>query len=276
VTPEAAMRPTPDVMQAATPGAPGAAMAGAPDADTGTAAGAPVPTSSTPVVTPILTEALPRRPAAAPSASAPPTDPLASLWQATPSASAPPTDPLASLWQEPPAATRLAAVRALLDAWYAPIPLQAGQDPCAQVGAAGLRCLTEQGSWPGLFALDRPAVLELWRATDDAPRHLALLASDAGTLTVQVGEARLRLPRTAIERDWRGHALVLWQMPPGYGRPSRRGDDDTTSAWLAERLALLDGEGAEGGPLNAPLETPGPRYPLGGRLAPDCNVLPWT
>ncbi|MEE4300471.1 MAG: AAA family ATPase [Pseudomonadales bacterium] len=194
------------------------------------------------------------------------------------SRAAPATDALASLWERPPAATRLEAVRALLEAWYAPIPLTPETDPCAQVAAAGLRCLEAQGSWPGLLELDRPAVLELWRGRDREPRHLALLGSTAGSVTVQLGGERLRLPRETIDRDWRGRALVLWQMPPGYARPSRRSDDDATSAWLADRLALLDGAtpGADGGAFDAALEARVRRFQLDAGLRPDGIVGPRT
>lgn len=191
--------------------------------------------------------------------------------------SAPETDPLAVLWDSTAEATRLDAVRALLDAWYAPIPLQADVDPCAQVGAAGLRCLEDLGSWPALFALDRPAVIELWRAGDSEPRHVALLDSEGDMIGLQLrGEPR-RLPREDLDRLWRGRALVLWQMPPGYQRPSRRTDDDATSAWLAERLALIDGgEAPESGAFDGALEARVRSFQLEAGLRPDGIVGPRT
>lgn len=188
-----------------------------------------------------------------------------------------PQDTLAALWDSTPAATRLEAVGALLEAWYAPIPLTPDADPCTQVAAAGLRCLEDQGSWPGLFDLDRPAVLELWRGRDSEPRHLALLEIEATSVTVVLNGERLSLPREVIDRNWRGRAVVLWQMPPGYARPSRRTDDDAASAWLGQRLELLDGEATNaGGLFDTALEARVRSFQLEAGLRPDGVVGPRT
>jgi general secretion pathway protein A len=98
-------------------------------------------------------------------------------------------------------------------------------------------------------------------------------------MTLSVNGEAVELPRTGLDGYWRGRATVFWQMPPGYARPSRRGDDDVTSAWLAERFALLDGaEEPAGAPgrFDAALEDRVRVFQLRAGLRPDGIVGPRT
>ena len=255
---------------------PAAAVTGSPAAASPTSAG-PAPAAAAPVPQTTLEETA----AAPPIASPAPASPRPEARVATAAGAAPAEPPTAAsrdlpelepLWADSLAASRLAAARALLEAWYAPVPMEPGPDPCDQVAAAGLRCLEEQGSWPTLVTLDRPAILELWRPGSGEARHVALLAADDTTVTVSLDGTPIELPRAALDGYWRGRATVFWQMPPGYSRPSRRGDDDVTSAWLAERLALLDGVAepdAVPGRFDAALEDRVRVFQLRAGLSPD-------
>ncbi|MCH2097848.1 MAG: peptidoglycan-binding protein, partial [Pseudomonadales bacterium] len=68
-----------------------------------------------------------------------------------------------------------------------------------------------------------------------------------------------------------------WQMPPEYRGPSRRGDNDATSAWLAERLALLGGGRADGdGVFDGRLEQRLRAFQIEAGLSPDGIAGPRT
>ena len=148
---------------------------------------------------------------------------------------------------------------------------------CEQVGRAGLQCYQAQGAWSTLLELDRPAVLELWVAADAEPRHVALLSLAGDRATVSVGGRRETVSTSEVQRVWRGRATILWQMPPGYRGPSRRGDNDATSAWLAERLALLAGDRIDGnGAFDGALEERLRSFQREAGLRPDGVAGPRT
>ncbi|MEE4381034.1 MAG: AAA family ATPase [Pseudomonadales bacterium] len=153
-------------------------------------------------------------------------------------------EPLADLWARAPERTLRDAFEAVLGAWFTPLTLEPGADPCEAVQRVGLRCLDYRGGWPALLALDRPAVLEVEGGGAER-RSVALLDAGAGAVRVAGGTFEQVLPRSALNRHWTGRATVLWQMPPGYEAPLEPGDRGEAVAWLRRQLAALDGEGAE-------------------------------
>ena len=185
--------------------------------------------------------------------------------------------PFAALWTLAERETERAAFATLLESWFAPIPLTAQVSMCGQVDQAGLQCYQAQGTWNTLLELDRPAVLELWVAAEPEPRHVALLSLAGDGATVFVGGQRTMVSTSELQRIWRGRATVLWQMPPGYRGPSRRGDNDATSAWLAERLTLLGGERIDGnGAFDGALEDRLRSFQREAGLRPDGVAGPRT
>ena len=55
--------------------------------------------------------------------------------------------PFAALWTLAERETERAAFTALLESWFAPIPLTSQVSMCEQVGRAGLQCYQAQGAW---------------------------------------------------------------------------------------------------------------------------------
>ena len=188
----------------------------------------------------------------------------------------PAPSPLDALWAGGERETERAAFVALLESWFAPIPLSTQRPLCDQVGRAGLQCLQEQATWNTLLELDRPAVLELWASANAEPRHVALLTLNGDRATISIDGRRAEVSVRELQSAWRGRAVVLWQMPPEYRGPSRRGDDDTTSAWLTQRLALLDGNGNGNGDFDARLEQRLRTFQLEAGLRPDGVAGPRT
>ena len=108
-------------------------------------------------------------------------------------------------------------------------------------------------------------------------RHVALLSLAGDRATVYVGGRREEVSTSEVQRVWRGRATILWQMPPGYRGPSRRGDNDATSAWLAERLALLAGDRIDGnGAFDGALEERLRSFQREAGLRPDGVAGPRT
>ena len=152
---------------------------------------------------------------------------------------APVPDP-ARLWELDPATTERRAMKNLLAAWHSPV--EPGPGPvCDRVAEVGLGCLRRDGNLASLIALNRPAVLELWRAGETSPRHLALTGMEGGTPRVRFdGESRL-LPTQVLERYWLGRATLLWQLPPSWVGALSRGDRGDGVRWLQRRLDAIAG-----------------------------------
>ena len=220
-----------------------------------------------------------RPPALAPVEAAPPTrnDARAATPNQPRADAAPTPSAFADLWTRAQGETERAAFAALLQSWFAPIPLTSQLPMCDQVSRAGLQCYRAQGPWNTLLELDRPAVLELWVAGRDEPRHVSLLALAGDRATVSLDGRQAVVSTSELKRAWRGRATVLWQMPPEYRGPSRRGDNDATSAWLAERLALLGGGRADGdGVFDGRLEQRLRSFQIEAGLRPDGIAGPRT
>ena len=158
-----------------------------------------------------------------------------------PATPGPDADPLAGLWARDAERAHREAFEAVLGAWFTPLTLEPGGDPCSTVERVGLRCLDYRGGWRALLALDRPAVLEL-EGDRAGRRSVALLDADAGAVRIAAGPLERVLPRSALDLHWTGRATVLWQMPPGYEAPLAPGDRGEAVAWLRRQLEALDGE----------------------------------
>ena len=107
--------------------------------------------------------------------------------------------------------------------------------------AAGLRCLTRVGTWTVLRRLDLPAILEL--TTPDGRKHSVVLASlDGDRAALQIGERRVTLAASEVERFWDGPFVVIWKSPVTGPVPLQPGMLGRDVVWLRQRLGALDSQ----------------------------------
>jgi general secretion pathway protein A len=133
------------------------------------------------------------------------------------------------------AADESAAWRTLAGLWGARL---GPGDACAAALAQSLRCLRLRGGVATILQLDRPGLLRL---VDERGRVAhALLTGIGGELaTLNVAGTDATVSWTELARVWRGDFATLWRAPAGYGDGEVAGN----TAWLAERLAAIDGQG---------------------------------
>ena len=86
--------------------------------------------------------------------------------------------------------------------------------------------------------LDRPGLLRL---VDERGRvaHGLLIATSSELATLNLAGTEVTVPWTELARVWRGDFATLWRAPAGYGEGEVAGN----TAWVAERLAAVDGQG---------------------------------
>ena len=107
--------------------------------------------------------------------------------------------------------------------------------------ATGLRCLTRVGTWTVLRRLDLPAILELM--TPDGRKHSVVLASlDGDRAALQIGERRVTLAASEVERFWDGPFVVIWKSPVTGPVPLQPGMLGRDVVWLRQRLGALDSQ----------------------------------
>ena len=165
------------------------------------------------------------------------------------------------------AADESAAWRTLAGLWGARL---GPGDACAAALAQSLRCLRLRGGVATILQLDRPGLLRL---VDERGRVAhALLTSIGGELaTINVAGTEATVSWTELARVWRGDFATLWRAPAGYGDGEVAGN----TAWLAERLAAIDGQGpiAKG---REPLRARIAAFQLAHGLTPDGLAGPLT
>ena len=165
------------------------------------------------------------------------------------------------------AADESAAWRTLAGLWGARL---GPGDACAAALAQSLRCLRLRGGVATILQLDRPGLLRL---VDERGRVAhALLTTIGGELaTINVAGTEATVSWTELARVWRGDFATLWRAPAGYGDGEVAGN----TAWLAERLAAIDGQGpiAKG---REPLRARIAAFQLAHGLTPDGLAGPLT
>ncbi|MFP8833760.1 ExeA family protein [Hydrogenophaga sp. XSHU_21] len=199
------------------------------------AAGASAPAP----VEPIAQNALPA--SGAPDATG---SPGALASRAAPPSAGPGTEPELPLgWPDASAliATEGEAWRELAPLWSASL---SSDDPCEQALGLGLQCYrTDRMTLNGLRQLDRPGLLQV-RLSDGASGHLLLTALLADSAVITSGGQRWRVPLSELTDRWRGGYATFWRLPPGQTSRLVDGRDGAAGAWLAERLASLQAQGA--------------------------------
>jgi len=229
---------------------------------------APTPVAASPALAPSLARAAPPSPTSTPAP--PPTAATPASTGTVPAPAFASIDDLFASGSNAAAADEAVAWRALARLWG--VSLGAG-DPCAAAAAQSLLCFRSRGGLAEVRQLDRPGLLRLADARGRVV-HALLTAFDGAQATLAVGGVATVVPLGELARVWRGDFATFWRAPPGY----REGDVASTAAgaaWLAERLAIADGQ--FGGPTGR--EALRPRvaaFQLAHGLTPDGVAGPLT
>jgi general secretion pathway protein A len=135
------------------------------------------------------------------------------------------------------------AIAELLALWGAPYD-PAGDEPCVQAQAHGLRCVFQRrGTLGELRRVNWPTILSLVAA--DGTEHSVVVAElgyDRATLVAN--GSTFELPLAELSYSWFGDHLLLWRPGDAPARDLTPGDDDSGVRWLRNTLAKLAGEPA--------------------------------
>ncbi|TDP80742.1 type II secretion system protein A [Aquabacterium commune] len=143
-------------------------------------------------------------------------------------------------------------------------------DPCTQARRQDLVCFRASGGLSLLVQLDRPALLAL-QDEQGRTRHAVLTQIDARQAWLQVGDATVRMPLSALSSIWRGDFATLWRAPEGLRNKVTQGQSGPAVDWLAMRLAKIDHGPAAVTParLDAALQARLQAFQLAQGLKPD-------
>ncbi|MFW8601900.1 AAA family ATPase [Desulfobacterota bacterium M19] len=113
---------------------------------------------------------------------------------------------------------------------------------CQYAEKHGLRCLSATSGMAALRRLNRPVVLRL-AGDDQGGKSFVLLAADHGRwLDLRLDGRHWRVLPADLAQHWQGVYILVWRPPAGYEDSIRPGYRGHMVKWLAERLALIDGE----------------------------------
>ena len=131
-----------------------------------------------------------------------------------------------------------AAVKDLLVLWGTPEVLIDADNPCFGAYKAGLACLKETGNLQDILNLDRPAIIRhenyYYNIIRSSMRGLEL----KGPETIYLTDSND--PILMEERNF----ILVWRIPPGYKSPLVPGDTGIAIDWLADQMAIANGEAA--------------------------------
>ena len=117
--------------------------------------------------------------------------------------------------------------------------------PCDFAPSAGLQCLSRNGSWSDIRALNLPVVLELLDENNE-PFYGAVTALKDDIMTLHLGDDVFQVTSADLRDIWFGGFVVLWQMPPYYQGSLKRGDQHRSIAWLRRQLESLSSKDIPG------------------------------
>ncbi len=147
-------------------------------------------------------------------------------------------------WQDMAASGRdkRAAMGELLRLWGVKGFSPAEDRGCQYAEKHGLRCLSAVSGMAALRRLNRPAVLRM-RGEGQGGKSFVVLAADHGRwLDLRLDGRQWRVSPADLAQHWQGAYILIWRPPAGYGDSIRPGYRGPMVKWLAERLALADGE----------------------------------
>ena len=145
-------------------------------------------------------------------------------------------------------------------------------EPCAAAASQSLLCFRSRGGLTEVRRLDRPGIVRLVDA-HGRTAHALLTAFNGEQATLVIGADVTTVPLAELARVWRGDYATFWRAPPGY----REGDVTSTAAgtaWLAQRLAATDGQGAASS--HEALRSRVATFQLANGLTPDGVAGPLT
>jgi general secretion pathway protein A len=126
------------------------------------------------------------------------------------------------------------------------VPAAAG-DVCAATAAQQRPCFRFTATTLATVRqLDRPGILTLRDASGRAAYALVTGIS-ADSVTLRVGESRMKAPLGVLSTVWRGEFSTLWQSPAGYTGPLQQGAAGPVVDRLATQLAAWSGQPAPAG-----------------------------
>jgi general secretion pathway protein A len=138
---------------------------------------------------------------------------------------------------------RASAFVKLYALWDLEVPASASDLDCEYGRENGLRCLLRTGTWSVLRRLDVPAILPLVTPEGER-RYVVLISLDGERATLQLGERRIVVPTSEIERFWDGPFVAIWKPPVVGPLPLRPGMSGKDVGWLRQRLAQVEGQPA--------------------------------
>ena len=142
---------------------------------------------------------------------------------------------------------RTSAFVKLYALWGLEVPASASDLDCEYGREAGLRCLLRTGTWSVLRRLDVPAILPLVTPEGER-RYVVLISLEGERATLELGERRIVVPTSEIERFWDGPFVALWKPPVGGPLPLGPGMSGKDVGWLRQRLAQIEGQPAPASP----------------------------
>ncbi|WP_461517629.1 ExeA family protein [Porticoccus sp.] len=172
-------------------------------------------------------------------------------------------------------ALMLSAYSALFRRWNIEYLPKVGVEPCQFAAGRQLGCMSGQGNLPILLQLNRPSLLTLYDGAGRAYSAALIGVDEADVILILGGELR-RVPLTSLSQWWYGEYQVLWQLPPGYIQPLKKGSSGTAVVWLLQQL----GETINADPVlrnfDEQLEQQVKLFQRGNGLIPDGVVGPRT
>ncbi len=139
----------------------------------------------------------------------------------------------------------VAAFTALYRAWGVADPAGTAARRCAGARDVGLVCTAKSGGWPTLARSNVPAIVELV-VPGGNPRYATVTALDRDRVTLDVGVRHAMFSTADVTSFWNGRFTIVWRPPfataAGIGLGARGPD----VAWVAERIALVDGRPGDG------------------------------
>ncbi|RJQ55185.1 MAG: AAA family ATPase [Nitrospiraceae bacterium] len=134
--------------------------------------------------------------------------------------------------------SKITAFQSLFSEWnltYNPVEYN---NACDYAQTRGLQCYYQRGNLRSLVILDHPAVLRLIDV--QGQEFYATLKDIKGDFaTVVTGDKPQVVPLRAIESQWLGDYILLWQVPQKYQGEIKPGAKDALVPWIDNKLALI-------------------------------------
>lgn len=113
--------------------------------------------------------------------------------------------------------------------------------PCTEVVSHGLRCFHSRGGFADLRLVNRPVLLNL--VDDQNTRYPVLLTHlDGARAWINLDGGEVIVSALSLARHFKGEYATMWQAPDGFRERYQGGETGEDIDWIANRLALLNGD----------------------------------